>query len=262
MKEIRSLISGLILSGIALALVSTADAQTVNQGVAMVIRIKGAARCKIAGVWYPLKVGAALNPGTLIQTETNKGSYVDIIFGETNTPMPSFTASTLAYQPNADQNVVRIWEDSALGIEKLTSLQTGSDVVTETQLDLQRGHIFGKVKKMSAASRYEVKIPNGVAGIRGTVYELYALGLIRVLVGSAVMSFVGPDGQVRTQVVMGLQQYDARTGELTPLPPPLLPGMEHTARDLQVAPPLSPTPIVAPPSINYVSPTVGQRPPG
>ena len=68
----------------------------------------------------------------------------------------------------AEQNIVRMWENTLLGVDKLTFTQTGADVVTETQLDLKAGHIFGMVKKMSAASKYEVKIPNGVAGIRGT----------------------------------------------------------------------------------------------
>ena len=70
-----------------------------------------------------------------------------------------------------------MWENTLLGIDKLTVTQTGADVVTETQLDLKAGHIFGMVKKMSAASKYEVKIPNGVAGIRGTVYDISAEGV-------------------------------------------------------------------------------------
>ena len=79
--------------------------------------------------------------------------------------------------------MVRIWENTLLGIDKLTETQTGADVVTETQLDLKAGHIFGTVKKMSAASKYEVKIPNGVAGIRGTVYDISAEGVVKVSVG-------------------------------------------------------------------------------
>jgi len=58
----------------------------------------------------------------------------------------------VTYQPAAEQNMVRIWENSRLGLDKLTSTETGANVVTETQLDLQAGHIFGSVKKMSAAS--------------------------------------------------------------------------------------------------------------
>jgi hypothetical protein len=74
------------------------------------------------------------------------------------------------------------------------------------------------VKKMSAASKYEVKIPSGVAGIRGTVYDISAEGVVRVSSGSVVLAYVGPDGVVVTQVIMGGQQFDARTGVLTTLP--------------------------------------------
>ena len=120
-----------------------------------------------------------------------------------------------------------MWENTLLGIDKLTATQTGADVVTETQLDLKAGHIFGSVKKMSAASKYEVKIPNGVAGIRGTVYDISAEGVIKVLSGSVVLAYVGPDGTVVTQVIMGLQQFDARTGTLTPLPDTDKTGLDH-----------------------------------
>ena len=117
----------------------------------------------------------------------------------------------VSYAPTAEQNMVRIWENTLLGIDKLTATETGADVVTETQLDLKAGHIFGMVKKMSAASKYEVKIPNGVAGIRGTVYDISAEGVVKVLSGSVVLAYVGPDGTTQTQVIMGLQS-------LTPAP--------------------------------------------
>jgi hypothetical protein len=119
--------------------------------------------------------------------------------------------------PTAEQDMVRIWENTVLGVDKMTSTETGADVVTETQLDLKAGHIFGMVKKMSAASKYEVKIPNGVAGIRGTTYDISAEGVVKVFVGSVVLAYVGPDGTVVTQVVMTLQQFDARTGVLSSL---------------------------------------------
>jgi FecR protein len=126
----------------------------------------------------------------------------------------------LSYQPSSEQNVVRIWENTALSIEKLTTMQTGADAVTDTQLDLKSGHITGNVKKMSAASKYEIKLPNGVAGIRGTVYDITAEGVVRVLVGSVVVAWVNPKtGEVVTQVVMGGQQYDARSGQITAVDP-------------------------------------------
>ena len=122
-----------------------------------------------------------------------------------------------SYQPTAEQNALRIWENTLLGVDKLTSTRTGADVVTETQLDLKAGHITGSVKKMSAASKYEVKIPNGVAGIRGTIYDITVEGVVKVLSGSVVLAYVGPNGSVVTQVVNGPQQFDARTGVLSPL---------------------------------------------
>jgi len=56
-----------------------------------------------------------------------------------------------------------------LSIDKLTVDQTGVDTISDTQLDLKAGSIFGTVKKLAVGSKYEVKIPNGVAGIRGTI---------------------------------------------------------------------------------------------
>src|SRR5947199_36035 len=131
-------------------------------------------------------------------------------------------ATTLVAQ-NASQGTAKVVRIS--GAARYTTgnnvwqpLRTGADIVSETQLDLQRGRLFGNVKKMSAASRYEVKLPNGVAGIRGTIYTLSSDGVVQVLVGSAVIAYVGPDGNTVTQVVMGGQQFDARNGQVTPIP--------------------------------------------
>ena len=44
--------------------------------------------------------------------------------------------------------------------------------------------------------------------------------------GSVVLAYVGPDGTVVTQVIMGLQEFDARTGVLTPLPDTDKTGMD------------------------------------
>src|SRR5215471_14798802 len=185
MKKMRNLVTSLGVCGIVFAIATTLSAQAPYQGAAKVVRIKGSARYSTGNnVWLPLKVGATLRPGTIIQT-AKTDSYVDLVLagGEAATPAP-MTTSTAAgagagaggtsYQPSSEQNVVRILEDSALAIDKLTTTQTGADVVSETQLDLQRGRIMGNVKKMSAASKYEVKIPNGVAGIRGTIYYITA----------------------------------------------------------------------------------------
>jgi hypothetical protein len=114
--------------------------------------------------------------------------------------------------------MVRVWENSRLGIDKLTVTETGADVVTETQLDLQAGHIFGKVRKMLAASRYEVKIPNAVASIRGTIYDITAEGVVKVFVGSVFLSYTDSNGKEQKQVIMGSKVLDPRTGAPTSIP--------------------------------------------
>jgi hypothetical protein len=218
MKRMQSLLNRLIVCGIALAMVSSLAAETTVQGTAKVVRIKGSARYKVgSGAWQTLKRGELLSPGTII--ETGVDSRVDLMLGEGTPPVARpVVGEMLTYQPSAEQNMVRIWENSRLGIDKLTRTETGADVVTETQLDLQAGHIFGSVKKMSAASKYEVKIPSGVAGIRGTVYDISVEGLIKVLVGSIYLAYVDASGNAKTQVIMGLQEFDVRTGVLQPLP--------------------------------------------
>ncbi len=227
MKQMRTLVKMLVAGSLALAMVTSLAAQTVKEGGATVVRIKGLARFTTGNnVWQPLEVGMTLKPGVLVQTAAN--SMVDIVLGDTATVPPPAIKRIIAnlyfYQPSAEaaiaeQNVVRVMADSVLGIDKLTSTATGADVVTETQLDLKKGRLFGSVKKLSAASHYEVKIPNGIAGIRGTVYLISADGVVTVLIGSVVVSWVDPDGTVHTQEVTANQQFNLVTKELSTLPP-------------------------------------------
>jgi hypothetical protein len=241
MRHTKSLVCGLLVCGLALATTGTASAQAVKQLKAKVVRIKGTARFTSGnGEWHPLKVGDVLKAGNIIQTDQSRGSYVDLVLGDGTGSVPTVGASSTSapstskpspasnYQPKAEQNFVRVWENSALGIDKLTSMETGSDTVTETQLDLRAGHILGSVKKMSAASKYEVKIPNGVAGIRGTIYDITADGVIKVSSGSVVLAWVSPDGTVVTQVVNGGNQFDARSGQSSPLSADAIRSMEVT----------------------------------
>jgi hypothetical protein len=82
MNKMRSIVGGMVACGVALSLVSTLAAQTITQGSAQVVRIKGSARYMAGGgVWQPLKVSTVLRPGTVIQTGLEKGSYVDLVLG-------------------------------------------------------------------------------------------------------------------------------------------------------------------------------------
>jgi hypothetical protein len=254
MNETRRLLNGFIACGVALAMVSTLAAQSADQSSAKVVRLKGGARYKIGNNdWQPLKLGDVIRAGTVIQTAAK--SRVDLVLGDASAPVARAVPSdTISYQPSAEQNIVRIWDNTLLSVDKMSEMHTGADVVTETQLDLKAGHITGSVKKMSAASKYEVKIPNGVAGIRGTVFDISAEGVIKVLSGSVVLAYVGPNGSVVTQVIMGLQMFDARTGTLSTLPNTEKNGMTGAVNQLRVGLTAAPTPVSANASVQFISP--------
>ena len=58
----------------------------------------------------------------------------------------------ISYKAAAAQNVIRMQGDTVLAIDKLMIANTGVDAVSDTELDLRQGTIFGSVKKLSAAS--------------------------------------------------------------------------------------------------------------
>src|SRR5947209_7208605 len=132
---------------VALSVLSS-GAQGIMQGAARVVRLKGAARVSTGNyVWQAIKVGDVLHPGAIVQTSADPGSYVDLVLGDGKAPLPqpktyhptipnSFDTTT-TYQPTSEQNTIRLWGDSALGIDKLTVLQSGADRITDTQLDLK-----------------------------------------------------------------------------------------------------------------------------
>jgi hypothetical protein len=220
MKHTRNLFNWLVGGAVMLAMVTSLTAQTVQERTGQVVRLKGAARYSGGNnVWQPVKVGTKIKSGDIVQTAAD--SYIDILLGETSLGAPQQVAigPTTSYQPKSEQDIVRVFEDSVLGFDKLTVMRTGADEVLDTQLDLRAGKIFGSVKKMSAASRYEIKLPNGVAGVRGTTYTMSAAGVVQVNSGSVVVSWTGSDGKAMTQVINAGFQFDLRTLMLTPLPP-------------------------------------------
>lgn len=243
MKYTRRLFSALVAASIAFAMVSTVAAQTIKDGAAKVVRIKGSARCSTGNnVWQPLSVGDVLRPGTVVQTDRESGSYVDLVLGDGQTPVvaprlagvaapttASFAAASAGARPMAQQNTVRLYENTVLGIDKLSATETGADLVTDTQLDLKAGHILGNVRKMSAASRYEVKLPNGVAGIRGTIYHIWADGRIQVASGTVVLSIADANGKVQTRVITAGNEYNPSTGQIVPLSADVIKSIESSA---------------------------------
>jgi hypothetical protein len=119
--------------------------------------------------WRDLKVGTKLRQNSIIRTAP--GATVDLFLGD-NGP------------------VVRVTENTTMGIDRLTIDRSGTEKIIETQLDLRAGRILGNVKHLAAASKYEVKTPQGVAGIRGTRYDISADGRVSLTEGNAVVVYV------------------------------------------------------------------------
>lgn len=219
----------LVAAVLTVTLVTNASAQGAKQRTGKVVRIKGDARYSTGNkVWQPLKVGTVLKSGTILQTA--KDSFVDVVVNEEASaaavaikPISTVSASPASAggggsaTPTPDQDVIRVLDDSYLVFDSLTATATGADTVTETLLDLKKGTIFGSVKKQAAASRFEVKIPNGVAGIRGTIFLISAAGNISCLTGSVIAAYTDSAGNVGTQPVGAGQQFNIATGESSPL---------------------------------------------
>ncbi|HVY71177.1 MAG TPA: FecR domain-containing protein, partial [Verrucomicrobiae bacterium] len=119
------------------------------------------------------------------------------------------------------------------------------------QLDLSNGRILGRVEKMAAASRYEVKTPQGVAAIKGTKYDISARGKVRVFDGQVAVTTGG-----NTYTVNAGEMFDPATNRVVPM------GPEDRAEEGNV-PPIgpggSPEPIlINQPTAIFVSPISGK----
>ena len=229
MKKIQTMFCA-ALCGVVFTLATTAMADDLKQGVATVVRVTGAASYTLGGTddWHPLVAGKILQAGSTVSTKPN--SLVDIVLGkQVSMPQPqpapdrvspaadSPVRGIVGDRPTPEQNVVRLSGGTTLKIDTLTVSDTGVDTVSDTELDLQAGRIFASVKKLSPTSKYLVKIPNGIAGVRGTKFTLGADGSAGCIENSVWVSEVGADGKPVTVEVTQGTQYDPATGQSTPL---------------------------------------------
>ena len=269
MKKINVFAHKLIAGALALAVVAItaqARAESVPQ-VAKILRVKGSARYSVDGrTWQPLRKGDVLNPGVVLQTA--EGSTIDLQLSDRDAAPASIgnvslagTSSSAAglYQSEGEltANIVHIFPSTELSVDKIMLDRTGMDEVSETQLDLRAGQIMGNVKKLSAASKYEVKIPNGVAGIRGTIYWLSSTSKAAVLTGSVVLALVKPDGTVITKIVNAKYSYDPDTDTISLMHSQQLDELVREYRDVTVVGVVMPSGTGADPTIIFVSPLHG-----
>jgi len=274
MKYIQALFSAVACAAV-MAFTSTASAQDVKQGVVTVVRIHGEARYSAGdNVWHPVMPGTTLSDNDVIQSGAN--STVDLVLAEkvarvgyqstAGSPIGgSVTIAGLpvtpinAGQSTPEQNIIRLQPDTTLAIDKFTFTQTGADTVSDTELDLRSGNVFGNVKKISAESKYLIKMPTGVAGVRGTAFLLGANGDVTVLSGSVVVSGIGANGQVYTTVVAAGDQFNPQTGQVTRLTPRSLVAAIRDATAIVIAIHETVT-VVETPTINGYTPIIEVSP--
>jgi hypothetical protein len=262
MKNMSRLTQYIAFAVVATSMVATSFAQQLSQSTAKIVRLKGSARyADSSNVWKPLKVGDVLKAGTIIQTAAD--SRVDIVLGEKDATGNQLKwGETSSYvgaggsDSHSQRDFIRISENSVMAFEKLLMADTGTDKIREIELDLRAGKAFGMVKKLNGASKYEVKIPNAVAGIRGTIYTISADGKLDVLVGSVVVAYKDANGNIVTQVVAGGQRFDASTGQVTNIPDFDQKEMVKAVRE-QTGPNVPPTTFVYNNNNYWVSPTTG-----
>lgn len=168
----RSLAVGLL--SLAFCFFASLQAQA-NEGKGVVRTVRGAAQVRASATapWAKLMVGSVIKPGGAIRTA--KGSTVDVFLGE-NGP------------------VVRVTGDTELDFSKLAYNKTDADTVIETELDLKSGEVLGNVRKLAAASRFDVKTPSGVCGIRGAEFGIK-------IVGNTVQATC-TSGQIKVTVIL------------------------------------------------------------
>jgi FecR protein len=272
MKFIQTLIT-MVVGGAVLALGSSGVAQTVKPCVVTVVRVQGQARYSLGdNTWHPLVVGKVLGSGAIIQSAVN--SSVDIVLSGNAVAMPqaSPTPDTISlapdpnvrgmvsYKPMVEQNVIRMWGNTVLAVDKLTQFDTGVQTVSDTELDLRAGRIFFNVKKMSATSQFIIKIPNGVAGIRGSSGFIDANGDMAMHDGSAVLSIV-VNGSPFTHVINGGSEFNPSTGNVAPIPQNIMDNLMTTLTSLITLyqAPGGPTPPQYDTTQCYTSNTTGVR---
>lgn len=150
--------------------------QAASPGAAVVKKVVGTATYTDARGGGAIKENDILFQGATITT--GAGSYVDLDLG-------------------VNGNALRVEADSTLALNKLEYTKAIT-TVTDTQVEVKKGSAVSNViNKLSKASKYEIKTPAGVAGIRGTVVRSSVIR-ITCLIGTIQFTPVAGGGVMIT----------------------------------------------------------------
>lgn len=124
------------------------------QRTASIAEIKGIAEVKIIAQknWVPAKLGMQLRQGDTIRTKENSWVVINVD-GAAQT-------ATVELKPNSQLKLAEL-------------LQNKTDASQATLLDLSLGEILIEAKKLhSEKSKFEVKTPTSIIGVRGTTFSV------------------------------------------------------------------------------------------
>jgi hypothetical protein len=172
---------------------------------AKVVRVVGSASYTIAGSQpQAVKEGDELGAGAVITTGPD--SEVILNLGRSG--------------------ALSIKADSTLSIDKLQIQPAGRETNVQTELEVKKGSVLGNVKKITAVSNYNIKTAKGVAGIRGTVFHVFAIGIFRCASGAVIVTVMD---LVNNQV---MDTFTVRPGQEINAANNQTPSVQPLARDI------------------------------
>ena len=232
--------------------VSHLNAAETLQWRAQVQSVKGKATWNTnGGPVVALKVNSILAAGTTIKTGPE--TSLDLFLGRS-------------------AGVIRIGENTTFSLDKLTVTDTGAETAVDIQLGLPSGEMYFNVNKLSRASRYEIKVPNGVAGIRGTGGRVLIPPQegkkdmeIVLMDGNLAFVYIPPGGGPPVRVVLSAPPpvvWKPSTGT-QPAPADVVRNVRaEIEQSKSQASPAPPPPPAAPPTETPPSPNIGGTSPG
>lgn len=202
MKKYKFLFAALLGGAVLLAnLAVLADDD--RAGVVTLARIQGTAEYSLDGgtTWIPALVGKSLPAGSILRSDDK--SIVDILVGQSQADrnvsflkLSTHNDPANNILPQREVNMIRLRPNTTFGIDKLTVPSSDPTSVSGAEFNLKKGSILASVRKVSPSSEYFVKIPNGVAAVRGTQFSLSTDGsgsTCSVLNGTVWLSFTITD---------------------------------------------------------------------
>ena len=149
MKILKTACILALISGLAAYSFAAEEKRTAN-----ITSLEGKAEVKLAGQpdWTAVQSGATLNEGDTLKTDAN-------------------SKAVLALGAKSEVGTVEVSEKSQLLLSSMVFDQKTN--TSKTLLDLAMGEVLIKAQKVQGEqSKFEVKTPTSIVGVRGTVFKV------------------------------------------------------------------------------------------